>query len=694
MEAKLYGQNKGGTSINGIIKDYYAYAGENISAGDLVEYVNGIAGKKDYGESVDTQLSTQTDSGQTISAVALDESRIFIAHSYPASKAGSGSYLYGMVCTINGATITKGTDTALSTVSQMGSNISTILLDDGSVFIAYGYKLYGMVVNIDGTTITAGTDTLIVDADLAGQTSLVKLNNGNIFIAHRYGSGTSNSYLYGMVVSISGSTITKGTDTALVSSAQSGNTISTCLLPNGNVFIAHSYGSSYHLYGMVVTIDGDTIKAGSDIALVSYTNTGYTISTELLPSGKVFIAHSYGSMGLYGMLVTIEGTTITKGTDTALISKSSMANAISTCLLPDGNVFIAHNKDASSNVSSYYLNGMIATINGDTITAGTDTSLYFNNTVYSHSGYTISALLLLNGIVFIAHSMSTNFYLYALMLGIDYEKKLPTNHIIATDYETQVRKVLTALFDGVAKTSGTGGDNTAHNEIVSIWTLSNILELLGIAPLRLANCAGKNLIDYTIYGANGLGDRTENLLDYTGAYARNTSQSVTVDEVNKEIIWTGDYFFYVPFSAPAGTTLVFDCESEYRYKWALYYTDGSNANNILNGEPITAAKEVKAIMVYKSSSSTKVENMVFKNLMLNYGEDIKPYEPYGYKIPIVSRNDTESVTNNIYIDAPLNDGENLNYMTDNLPDIPTFEGETIIDIDTTVKPNIKVKYEV
>ena len=48
-EAKLYGQNKGGMSINGIIKDYYAYAGENISAGDLVEYVNGIASKtEDY----------------------------------------------------------------------------------------------------------------------------------------------------------------------------------------------------------------------------------------------------------------------------------------------------------------------------------------------------------------------------------------------------------------------------------------------------------------------------------------------------------------------------------------------------------------------------------------------------------------------------------------------------------------------
>lgn len=43
--AKLYGQKASGTNINGILKDYHAYAGENISAGDLVEYINGIASK-------------------------------------------------------------------------------------------------------------------------------------------------------------------------------------------------------------------------------------------------------------------------------------------------------------------------------------------------------------------------------------------------------------------------------------------------------------------------------------------------------------------------------------------------------------------------------------------------------------------------------------------------------------------------
>ena len=93
--AKLYNQISNGIKINGIIEDYYAYAGENISAGDFVEFVNGIASKTNYGESADTQLCTANYTGEVISAIALDENRVFIAHSYATDR-----HLYGIVCMI------------------------------------------------------------------------------------------------------------------------------------------------------------------------------------------------------------------------------------------------------------------------------------------------------------------------------------------------------------------------------------------------------------------------------------------------------------------------------------------------------------------------------------------------------------------------------------------------------------------
>jgi hypothetical protein len=690
MEAKLYGQNKGGMSINGIIKDYYAYAGENISAGDLVEYVNGVAEKVDYGESVDTQLSTETNSGYTISAVQLDKNRVFIAHSY-----GSSYYLYGMVVTIDGTNISYSEDTWLSSTQYAGAIISTCLLPNGNVFIAHNYgsdyHLYGMVVSINGTTISSkGSDTTINSTTYAGSAiSACLLPNGNVFIAHS--GATTSYYLYGIVCSVNGTTITKGNDIALVSSGNAGSTISTCLLPNGNVFIAHSYGTNHHLYGMMVSIDGTTITKGSDTAINTTKYAGEIFSAITLPNGNVFIAHNYDSTYyLRGVVCTISGTTISKGTTYTLNDTSQACRrCISAKLLPNGDVFVTHGYSSNTN-----LYGMIVKIDGTAITKGTDTRL----SAVSYSGWTISPLLLESSTIFITHSNNgSSPSLYAQIWRIDAENNIPTNHIIATEYETQIRQVTTAQFDGIAKTSGTGGDDTGHKDKVSMWTkIANaIIELLGIPPLRLPQTSGKNLIDYTIHGASGgVGDKTDNLIDYTQAYPRNTNQKVEIDTENNAVIWSGDYFFYIPTSAQAGETLVFDCESEYRYKWALHYIDGTNATNVLNGEEITATKEVDAIMVYKTSVSTTVQNMVFKNLMLNYGEQVKEYEPYGYKIPVVSSNDTDSITTNIYLDEPLGQGENINYITDGLPDIPTLEGSTVIDVDTAVKPNpMELKYE-
>jgi hypothetical protein len=168
-------------SINGIIKDYYAYAGENISAGDLVEYVNGVAGKTDLGESVDTRLSSSSNVGYKIVAVQLDESRVFIAHSY-----GSSYYLYGIVCTINGANISYGNDTLISNLNYAAAyGMSAKLLPNGKIFIAYNYDnnqkyLMGIVCVIDGTTITAGTHKQLSNTNYTASAVSVEVSSAGV----------------------------------------------------------------------------------------------------------------------------------------------------------------------------------------------------------------------------------------------------------------------------------------------------------------------------------------------------------------------------------------------------------------------------------------------------------------------------------------------------------------------------------
>ena len=473
MEAKLYGQNKGGMSINGIIKDYYAYAGENISAGDLVEYVNGVAGQTTgttTETSASTKLCTWVKSGEKIDAVALDESRVFIAFhddsTYP--------YLYGVVCTIEGTKITCGSITKLNSKEHCGTTFSVVLLPNGNVFIAHCYTsnyqyLAATIVSINGTKITI-ENFLCGMANMGMNISACLLPSGNVFITHSYtASGTAQ--LYGVVYKIDGTTMTFGQTLRLVDFDYAGVASSPCLLPNGNVFIAHSGYSDRCLYGLVVSISDTTITVGSVTELVNSTNAGAVISAVTLQDGRVFVVHSLGTdYTLNGIVCSISGTTITKGADRIIMSTAYAGYRISAVLVPNGSIFVAHTRTQNTN----HLYGIICTINNTLVNKGTDTALKST----AQAGYAISTVLLDEN-VFIAHSYGTDYHLYAQMWGVDETNNIPTNTVTTiettTEYETQVRKATTGHFDGVAKTSGTGGDNTGHNEMVSIWTLVPIV---------------------------------------------------------------------------------------------------------------------------------------------------------------------------------------------------------------------------
>lgn len=460
--AKLYGQKSSGTNINGIIKDYHAYAGENISAGDLVEYINGVAG-----QTTETSSSVQlagSYTGYAISAVQLDENRVFIAHSY-----SNQHTLYAMVVTIYGTTITAGADTALSAdYSYRGFYVCATLLQNGNVLVLHtktqNSGLMGSVCTTDGTTITKGTDkelTTQINSSVAMSTEV--LENGDVFLAHSY---NNSNYLYGVIIKVSGTSITYGSDTALSSSSGSGKAVSTALLSGNKVFAAHSYNSdNLYLRGIVCEISNTTITVGGDTALSSETNTGYKISTQLLENGNVFIAHSaYQSMYLFGTVCTIDGTTITAGTITALNNHTGndVLGDIATVLYK-GKVVIFHGAG-----NGPWLNGIACSVDGTTITAGTDTAL---NSTTTYTGYQISSLLLKNGTIFVAHSYGGSYYLYAQIFGIDEVNNVPTNNIVIPTYEQQVRKTTTSQFDGVAKTSGVGGTETVPKDLVSIYTI-------------------------------------------------------------------------------------------------------------------------------------------------------------------------------------------------------------------------------
>lgn len=342
----------GGDVVNGIISRFKATS-DAVDANTFVEFVNTIT------VGTDTRLVATSNAYYNISAVLVDDDKVFIAHR-------SGNYLYGIVCTISGSTVTPGTDTQLSTTADSYYDSSLVLIDTNKIFIAHrgaSYHLNGMVCTISDTSITVDTDIELSSVSSSyDRASAVLLDTNKVFISHR----GSNSNLYGMVCTISGSTITAGTDTRLVAASSAYRNSSAVLVDTNKVFVSHSGSSTDydHLYGIVCTISGTTITPGNSTQIAAGTQAASYVSLALVETNKVFILHRSGNY-LYGIVCTISGTTITIGKDTLLVNNSSAADYAKAVLVGTDKVLVAHRG------TSNYLYGMVCTAPEITVKAAT-----------------------------------------------------------------------------------------------------------------------------------------------------------------------------------------------------------------------------------------------------------------------------------------------------------------------------------
>lgn len=364
----------------------------------------------DYSETdeiKDTAISTTTMSGRIISAVALDKNKVFIAHSY-----GNNYYLYGIVCIIDEGKITVGTDTVISSTSNTGRVISAVALSENKVLIAHSYSssdyvLRAVACTISGTVITTGTDTGFgLSVDTGRVISAIALSESKVLIAHSY-SAVSGYGLAILICTIDGTTISKGSDTTITNN-YAGNIISAIKVSENKVYIAHSYTSNLLLYSIIINVSGTSITKGMDTQLSNTVNSGKAISAVKLKENKVIIAHSSGSnLVLYISLVSINNTVLTVERDLDLGLSSNTGTIISAVALNESKVQIIHGNN------NYYLCAVLCNVNNTIITRENDVQL----TPISYSVYLISAVALSENDVLISHSYSSTCDLYVAVLS-------------------------------------------------------------------------------------------------------------------------------------------------------------------------------------------------------------------------------------------------------------------------------------
>lgn len=333
---------KGGDVINAVIDSFLAKGGP-IDAGAFVEFAN---------KPIMSSSLYIGNGGSFYGCIRLDENRVFVIS--PARY--YDPILYGNILTFKNNEITRGTEVSIFTSSTSSNSVTpagSMLLDDSRILVTFAdmpstsiagttLNLKGCVLTINGDTVTVGTVKTIVSADGAClRNQLIQLDSSKALLLHTCGTW----YLYGMVLTVSGTTISTGTDTVIGSDKYSGQDVSAALVNTNTVFISHTAGwNEWRLHGIVVTISGTTISKGTDTLLDSENGSGSTHSTVSYKTNKALTLYRK-SDALYGITHTVSGTTFTHG-DPFVVS-SDLSGSLLTRSLPEDGTFWLLSADSS-----------------------------------------------------------------------------------------------------------------------------------------------------------------------------------------------------------------------------------------------------------------------------------------------------------------------------------------------------------
>lgn len=290
------------------------------------------------------------------------------------------------------------------------TNTNTCSLSTTVIISAYNRNsnIYAKVGTISGTTISWGSETLLVTAGkFTGSSQMCAISSSLFVLTY---SNNSNSYPYTVACTVSGTTITVGTP------VQVNNSALLCpptICNMGADSFAIAYSRSGASYAVVGTISTRTITLGS----ASYFVAQNVLITQITRLSSTDFVVSYTDSYyhyLYQRSATISGKTITYGT--LLTSLSYTSTCINVAL--SSTKYISFYTDGSN-----YLRSNVYSISSGTITLLTSQNLNSSSTtnvlslgynssygsiIYVIGGVAIVNLFNVDGLDNISISDSTN----------------------------------------------------------------------------------------------------------------------------------------------------------------------------------------------------------------------------------------------------------------------------------------------
>ena len=300
----------------------------------------------------------------------------------------------------NGATVILNTDGTVGIITSTVSSTPQITVDkkfndgasynasavydstNGKVVIAYRDSKNSncgtaVVGTVSGTSITFGSSVVFNSGNTDDMSSTFDSTNGKVVIAYKDG-GNSN-YGVAIVGTVSGTSISFGTEVVFESANSTDYISSTFDSTNGKVVIAYrDGGNSLRGTAIVGTVSGTSISFGSATVFESAT-TLYISAIFDSTNNKVVIAYRDNGNSNYGTAIvgTVSGTSISFGS--ATVFESATTTYISATFdSTNGKVVIAYRDNGNSN----YGTAIVGTVSGTSISFGSATVFESASTDY------------------------------------------------------------------------------------------------------------------------------------------------------------------------------------------------------------------------------------------------------------------------------------------------------------------------
>lgn len=342
------GGSGGGLDINGVIEQYKVASGATVNAGDFVEFASNW-GRKSFS------------SGQAryIAACKLDNSRVLVTY----QDGGNSNSVTAVVLSLGVSGIVVGEPIILTTDSNQHFTATT--LTDGRVLVTYcninSTSTIAVLLTIKNITISIVSTTTVSSGNSA-HPSAVSLNENKVLLvqsSYRSNRDISDA----IVLSVSGTTITKGTLVTLTT--QRAYYSSVVALNDDKVLVVYQdQANSNYGTAVILSISGTTITKGNT-TVFNASNTEECSATALTDSKVLVTYRDYGNNSCgTAILLTVEGTSITVGASSVFKTNSVEYTYVVT--LTPSKALVAF-KDTGGN---RYGTAIVLTVEGATISAG------------------------------------------------------------------------------------------------------------------------------------------------------------------------------------------------------------------------------------------------------------------------------------------------------------------------------------